>query len=466
MAVAEKEEYKDDVQMPKQRIEQTVEISNIDACKKHVIVSIPENVIEEMFQEKFKELRQDSPISLDGFRPGKAPKKLIEKRLRPQLAPEVMQILLTGSLHQIVEDNNLQLLKSPDLDVDKLKLPASGPFEYDFEVMVSPEFELPSYKGLQLKRLVYEPTPKDHELEKRRLLLKFAKSKPKAGPDAKVEKLNQVEFEIQIEENGQTSILPITTLVEDQLAIANMVVVDFANKVVDAKIGESRALDLIPLDMDTLQLAMDKKQTLNFKVKGIEEVDFPELNKLILDHYNIDTVDLFEEYVDKMLKGRIELKQVSFYRDQITKLLSENLEIDITSELMEDQAKQMLNRKILQMRELGYDYDSIEQMIMNYSKMGTAWIERELREQFVFQRIAQIEKIEPTERDLDAEIEIIAKRSNESPRKIRNQMEQEGRLDALGSILLDRLVIDFLTKEGQIQEISIDKNLTIDALGV
>src|SRR5579862_1445287 len=130
------------------KLGQTVDIKDIGPCKKHIKVTIHRDDIDKRLGEKFSELVTDANVA--GFRPGKAPRKIIEKRFQKDVSNQVKSEVLLASLEQLAEDYDIAPLSSPNIDPLKIELPPQGPLVYEFEVEVRPQFDLPNYKGLKI----------------------------------------------------------------------------------------------------------------------------------------------------------------------------------------------------------------------------------------------------------------------------------------------------------------------------
>ena len=92
--------------------------------------------------------------AVPGFRPGRAPKTLVEKRFRKQVAEQVKSSLLMACLEQLDEDYKLNPISQPHLDLEAIELPDDGPMRFEMDVEVRPDFALPAYKALTVKRPV------------------------------------------------------------------------------------------------------------------------------------------------------------------------------------------------------------------------------------------------------------------------------------------------------------------------
>ena len=154
-------------------LEQTVEVTDAGPCKKHVKVVVARPAIDKRLDEKYTLLTRNRDQQLPGFRPGKAPRKVIEKRFKGTVREEVRTEVLYASLEQLATENKISPLAPPDLNPDKLSIPDEGDFVYEFDVEVRPEFDLPQYKGMKIRRPVRQHTAADAERERRRLLEPF-----------------------------------------------------------------------------------------------------------------------------------------------------------------------------------------------------------------------------------------------------------------------------------------------------
>ena len=124
----------------------------VGPCKKRVKVVIPRADVEKQFTESLGEMTREAQVP--GFRTGHAPKALVEKRFRKEVANQVKSTLLMASLEQLEEDYKLNPITQPELDFAAIELPDDGPMKFEIEVEVRPDFPVPAYKGLTVKRPV------------------------------------------------------------------------------------------------------------------------------------------------------------------------------------------------------------------------------------------------------------------------------------------------------------------------
>ena len=118
------------IRRPRQRrstkLDIEVQISDVGPCKKHLKVAIAHGEIERQFKESIGTLQEAKP-QVPGFRPGRAPRQLVEKRFRKEVSGQVKSTLLIAALEQIDEDYKLNPITQPTLDMAAIELPEEGP---------------------------------------------------------------------------------------------------------------------------------------------------------------------------------------------------------------------------------------------------------------------------------------------------------------------------------------------------
>ena len=131
-------------------VKNTVTIEDSGPCKKKVTIEIPQESIKKALDERYGELRKDADVP--GFRKGRAPIRLLEKRFGSEVSEQIKLKLLVDASDSALKDNELNTLGEPDFDHEKVELPDEGPMKFDFEVEVRPQFELPELEGIKVEK--------------------------------------------------------------------------------------------------------------------------------------------------------------------------------------------------------------------------------------------------------------------------------------------------------------------------
>jgi len=140
-------------------------------------------------------------------------------------------------------------------------------------------------------------------------------------------------------------------------------------------------------------------------------------------------------------------------RQQITAHLIKDAKWDLPEDLLKRQYRREFDRAVLELRSAGFNDDAIrtyQNQIRQNSLNTTA---TSLKEHFIFERMAEDEKIDAVEADYDAEIRAIAAQSQESQRRVRARLEKRGQMDALRNQIIERKVIDLITSHAEFSEV-------------
>ncbi len=437
------------------KLPQEVVINDAGPCKKHVKVTVDRAAIDARMDEKFSELVLNSPGQIDGFRPGKAPRKIIEKRFSKEVRAEVKTEVLMASLEQLAEDNTLSPLSPPNLDPGSVVIPDDGPMVYEFDIEVRPEFDLPSYKGLKIRRPTQTFTDADVEKESRRLLEPRGQIVPKEG---NVEPDDLVTADVTITHDGKqlNKLSEVRVKVEERLALSDGVIEDFAKQMAGAKPGETRNFDVtLSQDLGNESLRGAKVQAA-FEVKDVKTVRLPDLTPEILEEFGVRNEDQYKELVRARLERYLEYVQRQSARQQVLEKLAGDANWDLPRELLAKQARKTLSRKVMEMRSAGMTDEQIlgrQRVLENDAIKSTA---AALKEHFVLQKIAELEKIEIEDSDIEEEIDRIADQTDESPRRVRARLEKEDLIEPLATELLERRALDLVLASAEYEDYALD----------
>ena len=125
-----------------------VTVETLAPCKKLVRIEVDAQAVDSAFEEMTKNFVRQA--ALPGFRPGKAPKAMVLKRYDSEIQDEVKKKLVPDSYRQAVKDQNLKVVGYPD--IEEIQFGKGQSLQFAATIETAPEFELPEYKGLPVKR--------------------------------------------------------------------------------------------------------------------------------------------------------------------------------------------------------------------------------------------------------------------------------------------------------------------------
>ena len=142
-------------------------------------MTIAREDIDRYYDEAFDKLVPKANVP--GFRPGRAPRELVESRFRNEVTEQIKGSLLMDSMSQVSEEQDFSAISEPDFDFDAVEVPAEGPMTFEFDLEVRPEFEMPQWEGLKLEKPVRKIDKEDVQARLRELLGRYALMVPHDG---------------------------------------------------------------------------------------------------------------------------------------------------------------------------------------------------------------------------------------------------------------------------------------------
>jgi trigger factor len=434
----------------KAKLSLEVKIDKPSACQRHITVTISREDIDRYAKEAFDELGPKAEVA--GFRAGRAPRKIVETRFKEQVEEQVKGKLLMDSMTQISDDHEFSAISEPDFNYDTIRMPASGPMVFEFDIEVRPEFDMPQWKGLTLERPTYTYTEEDVDNYLARLLDKHATLTVSEEPiqaDDFVTLNIHGEYEGKVVSHAHGEQVQVHKILSFQDAKLE----NFDSLVAGKQAGgHFEATVTISPDAENEDVR-GKEVVAKFDIVGVERRKLPELNEGFLDRLGgFESVEELRSEVRKELEKQLTYQQQRRVRQQITGLLTEAANWDLPPELLRRQARRELERSVMELRSSGFPEEVIRAHVNELQQNSMASTARALKEHFILERIAEDEKIEAESKDYDDEIEKIAEQSDESARRVRARLEKRGLMDTLRNQIIERKAIEIITSHASFND--------------
>jgi trigger factor len=437
---------------PRPKLNMEVKIDSRSACQRHITVTIPHEEVERYYGEAFSELMGKAAVP--GFRPGRAPRKLVEVRYRKDVTDQVKGSLLMDSVGQISEGHALSPISEPDFDPKAIVVPDEGPMTFEFDIEVRPEFDVPNWKGLKIDRPTRDFTDADVDTQLQNLLAQHGQLVPHDGPASTGD---YVTADVIFRDGDQE----ISKLEEQTIRIRSMLsfrdgkVEGFDTLMEGVKAGESRT-GQSHITQDAPNVALrGKTLSAEFRVHEVKKLELPKLTPAFLDQLGgFDSEEELREAIRESLERRMAYTQRQRAREQVLASLTVAADWDLPPDLLLRQSRRELERSILELRRSGFSESEIRSHgneLTQNSRQSTA---RALKEHFVLERIAEEEKVADEPDDYDHEIELIAQQSGETPRRIRAQLEKRNLMDTLRNQIIERKILDLILSHAVFKDVA------------
>jgi trigger factor len=433
------------------RLSLNVDITDCGPCRKHVRVKVPRTDVDHFLNQTVKEMVTKAAVP--GFRTGHVPRRLVVKKYKKEVSDDVKQRLLLQSLEQLAEENNLDAINTPDLDVLKLELPDEGDFEYEFDVEVRPQFDLPNYKGLKLKRPVRQITDADVEAHIKKYLAQFGQLAPHEGAAENGDFLTvNVTFARGGNFVGQINEQIIR--VRPVLRFQDAEIQKFDELVVGVKAGESRQTHTtVSMEASKLELRGETVQV-TFDVLDVKRMRLPDLDEEFLKDLGVESEVKLRENVKAVLDRQVTYDQRQSARRQVLDQITESANWDLPESMVRRQVENAMRREILEMQQAGFTNQEIRAKENELRQHQVSITRQALKEHFVLDKIAEAEKLEVTPMDIEMEISFMAMQQGESPRKIRSYLEKRDLMGNLEAQIMERKAIDIVLDRAEYEDVS------------
>ncbi len=446
----------------KRKLDLDVQISDVGPCKKHLKIAIPRAEIERQFDESLGTMKREAAVP--GFRPGRAPRQLVEKRFRKQVAEQVKSTLLMASLEQLDTDYKLNPISQPDLDLAAIELPDQGPMSFEIDLEVRPEFTLPDYKTLSVKRPVKAITETDVDAQLKTFLERYAQLVPKLEGGAEIG--DYVTADIRFVRDGQTlnEAKEIQFRLQPELRFQDGTVPKVGEALVGVKPGESRQSEATIGSGSADPSLRGAVIEVVFQVHDLKQLRLPEVNSNFLSNIGFDRIEELRDALREILERRLKTQQHQAVRHEILNQLLAATPFDLPPDLVKRQEKDTIRRLIVSLRKDGLSDQEIKAREAEIRANAHESTLRGLKEFFLLAKISEAEDIKVDDEDLEFEIEAIAARTDESPRRVRSRIQKDGLADALASEILERKAIDRVISFVKFEEVQLEEQAAVETL--
>ncbi len=426
----------------KQKMELGVEITKTGSCERHVTVTIPRTDIDRYFKKQFDEIAPRAEVP--GFRPGKAPRKLLEAKFQRQVAEQVKGALLMDSLSQLTDDQSFAAISEPDLNYELVKIPDEGPMIFEFNIEVRPEFDMPQWKGLTLKKTEHVPTD---EMVDKFISRSFGPTGSYVETSEPVKLGNQLVCNIRVLEGSKevSKLEAVELLVKPELYFHDAEFKTFGDSVVGKNVGDRVVCPATISEFADATEYHGKTLDVEFELVAISSFQKDE------ESASSESMTRYRKMTREYLQSRFDYEQQQELRSQILAALTKGAAWDLPPDLLKRQFRREVSRAIMEMKSSGLGEQEIAARESEMRRDALEQTKRLLQEHFILERIAEEEKVEDNEQDYQLEIARIAASSNETERRTRARLERTGQMDALRNLIVERKVIDLIQKHATIE---------------
>lgn len=430
-----------------------VAVERLPGSKVEMTVTVEPAVVEERMEQLFQKYARR--VAIPGFRPGKAPRSLIESRIdRSALLQDAIEDTLNSSYRKALEEQGLEPMSEPQ--VSDINPGADMSLTYKVTMTIRPEVSLPAYDELVVAYEATKVTDEQVDAELERLREHFVDYTNVADEPIQTGDYVTIDYDMKLDgaeyPEGNTSGYPLEVGADTLFPELN-------EALLGLKEGETKVVSIsYPEDYSSKDLA-GKTAEFDVVVKEVRRRTVPELSDALASmatNGEIQTVDELRKVIQTNLERMATQMDRDQIREDLMRQLIEKTNIEIPDELAEARFEEIMEDFE---HRLSHDRKTIESYAEQAGRT-VADIENEqrvlaresIRRTLVMQEIARQENIVIADADLDAMALISAASRGEAPvdkiqrnvKRYRRELEESGEMDRLANSLFREKIYQFL----------------------
>ena len=420
-------------------------VENLENSMAKITIEVSAEAFEEAMAKAYN--KNKNKISVQGFRKGKAPRKMIEKLYGPEIFYEdAANFAIPDAYEEAAKECGLEIVSRPDIDV--LDIGTGKPFVFSATVAVKPEAELGDYKGLEVEKQEVKIMAADVNAEIDRVREQNARIITIEDRAVKKDDIAVIDFEGFVDgepfEGGKGT--------DYSLTIGSHSFIDtFEDQLIGKNIGDKVEVNVtFPEEYHVEEL---KGKPALFKVE-IKEIKMKELPKLDDEFASeVSEFETLKEYKASVKKTLTERKKAQVKTEKENKVIEKavaNAKVELPAPMVDEQVSQMVNEFASRLQQQGLSIDQYmkmtgmqPQMLMDQMRPEA---ETRIKTRLVLEAVAAAEKLKATAKDIDKEIEKMAEMYNMEVDKIK-EMLGDAEKEQISQDIAVQKAVDFLVKE-------------------
>lgn len=409
-----------------------VTVENQGPCRKRLKIELPAERVAAEFDEVLKAYSRSARVP--GFRPGKAPSDLIQKRYGREMAEDVRERLIPDAYHEALVEQKIDPVAT--LAVENVSFGLGQPLSFSVLVDVPPEFSLPEYNGIPLQRKGIEVKDDEASEMLRGMLEERATWDAVSGRTVQKGDLVQIDYE------GVCAGQPLENLAPKAaglgagkdfwtLADENEFLPGMAAGLVGAAIGEKRQVLVdFPADFAEKDLA-GRKCTYFVDVKAIREKKPAVMDETFFKGLGVTNEDELKARIRDDLRRLREDMESRRLRVELIRHLLDHTRLDVPESVVQRETQDVVYDLVRSMSSRGASSDDIRDRKLEIFESAGRTASEKIKTRYILHRIAEKESVQAGDEEVAARIAEMAARHRMPPAELRAELEKNDALDGV-----------------------------------
>jgi trigger factor len=400
-------------------------VEKLSPTRVRINVEVPFTELEPDFDRAFKELAKQ--IRLPGFRPGKAPRKLLEARIgRGAVLEQVVNDALPGRYSEAVTSSEIKPLGQPEIEITKLE--DNEELVFTAEVDIRPEIELPDLEALKFTVDPIEVTDEEVDAELESLRARFGTL---TGVERAAEKGDFVSIDLSATVDGEDVPEATTEGLSHEVG-SGQLIEGLDDAIIGLKEGESRVFT-------TTLAAGDRagqEAQVTVTVKSVKERELPEPDDEFAQLASeFDTIDELRASLTEQVNRVKRVQQAEQIRDKALEELLEQVEVPLPEKIVEAQVNDTLHNAI---HSLEHDEEKFAEALTEqgssreeFDKDNRTNAEKAVKTQLLMDAVADKLDIQVGQNDLTERLVLMSRQYGLEPQQLLGYLQENNQLPAM-----------------------------------
>lgn len=403
-------------------------MSKVEKVEKNV-VSFEFSITAEEFEAGIEKAYRKNvkKINIQGFRKGKAPRKLIEKFYGKEIFYEdAINIVLPDAYDKAVEKNKIFPVDQPEIDIKGEIEPDKG-VTFTAKVTVKPEFELGTYKGVKAEKVSHRTLKKDIDAELDSMRERNSRLVTIEDRAVKKNDIANIDYEGFSDgvafEGGKGEGFDLTIG-------SGQFIPGFEEQLIGKKIGEEFEIEVKFPDEYHSEDLKGKPATFKVKINSIKVKELPKLDDdFAKDFSEFDTLEDLKKDIKDKLSAAGKERAAHETEENVVKAVCDATEIDIPEAMINSQIEKMIRDFDMQLRYQGLNLEQY----MKYTGLTVdamkeqfkADAEKNVKTTLVLEKVCEVEKIKTTAAEVEKEYKAMAEQNGMKVDDIKKYVQEE-----------------------------------------
>ncbi|MEO0512509.1 MAG: trigger factor [Planctomycetota bacterium] len=433
-----------------------VTISDAGPSLKKLSFDIPADAVDTQVRESFDAIADQ--VALPGFRAGRAPRGLIEKKFGSNVRDEARQKIVSEAYREAVEKHELRVVGDPVSEqLAGLEVEEGKGLAFDIEVEVLPEFELPATEGLEIKKPTMSVADEMVDAELDKICLNEGELEEREAPEAgdyisghgvmRASGHDEPVHDIE----GAVVQAPET----DSGMILGVMVSDLKKQLGLPKPGESVTISAKGPDQHEVEAVRGADLEITWEVTRVDRVVRAEASA-IAERGGFEDVDALKHRIRQQLEQRVVVEQQMAMRSQVARHLQEGTDFELPERLTARQAGRSLERQRMELMYRGVDANEIEEKLAELRTASDSSARRELKQFFVLAKVAEKLDVRVTEAEVNQRVYQLAAQNGVRPEQMRDHLMKNNQINQIAQQVLEHKALDAVIAKSTVEEVDED----------